>query len=93
MAESIVSLAIERMADLLIHEAVLLHGVTQEVENLKAELIPMQCFLKDADRKTDKDERLRYRVAEIRDLAYDAEDVIDSYFLKVAHQGGFHGII
>ncbi|XVE99644.1 hypothetical protein REPUB_Repub03eG0217700 [Reevesia pubescens] len=93
MAESIVSLAVERIADLLIHEAVFLHGVTQEVENLKAELIRMQCFFEDADRKTDKDKRLRHRVAEIRDLAYDAEDVIDSYILKVAHQGGFHGII
>ncbi|XVE99715.1 hypothetical protein REPUB_Repub03eG0224700 [Reevesia pubescens] len=95
MAESIVSLAVERIADLLIHEAFFLHGVTQAVENLKAELIRMQCFLKDADRSTDKDERLRHRVAEIRDLAYDAEDVIDFYILKVAlaHQGGFHGII
>ncbi|XVE99635.1 hypothetical protein REPUB_Repub03eG0216800 [Reevesia pubescens] len=93
MAESIVSLAVERIADLLIHEAVFLHGVTQEVENLKAELIRMQCFFEDADRKTDKDKRLLHRVAEIRDLAYDAEDVIDSYILKVAHQGGFHGII
>ncbi|XVE99639.1 hypothetical protein REPUB_Repub03eG0217200 [Reevesia pubescens] len=95
MAESIVSLSVERITDLLIHEAVFLHGVTQEVENLKAEFIRMQCFLKDADRNTDKDERLRHRVAEIRDLAYDAEEVIDSYILKVAlpPQGGFHGII
>ncbi|XVF78431.1 hypothetical protein PTKIN_Ptkin14bG0132200 [Pterospermum kingtungense] len=53
----------------------------------------MQCFLKDADRKQDQDHRLRNRVAEIRDLAYDAEDAIDAFILKAAHQGGFHGVI
>ncbi|KAE8671945.1 Disease resistance protein RPP8 [Hibiscus syriacus] len=47
----------------------------------------MQCFLKDADRKPEQDERFRNRVSEIRGLAYDAEDVIDSFILKAAHQG------
>ncbi|XWS07714.1 hypothetical protein CRYUN_Cryun41cG0013800 [Craigia yunnanensis] len=93
MAEAFVSLAIERISDLLIHEAVFLGGVREEVERLRAELKRMQCFLKDADRKQEQDERLGNRVAEIRDLAYDTEDVIEAFILKVAHQGGFHGII
>ncbi|PPD72847.1 hypothetical protein GOBAR_DD30249 [Gossypium barbadense] len=53
----------------------------------------MQCFLKDADRKLEQDARFQNRVSEIRDLAYDAEDVIDSFNLKAAHQRGFHRII
>ncbi|EOY17925.1 PREDICTED: putative disease resistance protein At1g50180 [Theobroma cacao] len=93
MAEAIVFLAIERIADLLIHEALFLNDVRQEVESLKAELERMKSFLKDVDRKQEQDERLRTRVREIRDLAYDAEDVIDSYILEVAHRGGFHEII
>ncbi|XWS07713.1 hypothetical protein CRYUN_Cryun41cG0013600 [Craigia yunnanensis] len=93
MAVTIVSLAIKRISDLLIHEAVYLSGVREEVERLRAELERMQCFLEDADHKQEQDKRLRNRVAEIRDLAYDAEDVIDTFILKVAHQGGFHGII
>ncbi|XVF83742.1 hypothetical protein PTKIN_Ptkin16aG0516700 [Pterospermum kingtungense] len=94
MEEAIVSFAIERISGLLIHEAVFLSGVRDEVERLQAELKRMQSFLKDADRKQEQDERLRNRVAEIRDLAYDAEDVIDSFILdQVAHQGGFQGII
>ncbi|XWS07756.1 hypothetical protein CRYUN_Cryun41cG0018000 [Craigia yunnanensis] len=93
MEEAIVSFAIERISDLLIHEAVFLSGVRVEVERIKAELKRMQCFLKDADCKQEQDERLRNRVAEIRDLAYDSEDVIDAFILKVAHQGGLHGII
>ncbi|XVF83745.1 hypothetical protein PTKIN_Ptkin16aG0517000 [Pterospermum kingtungense] len=93
MEEAIVSFAIERISDLLINEAVFLSGVREEVEHLRLELKRMQSFLKDADRKQEKDERLSNRVGEIRDLAYDAEDVIDSFILKVAHQGGFQGII
>ncbi|EOY17928.1 Disease resistance protein RPP8 isoform 2 [Theobroma cacao] len=93
MAEAIVSVATERIADLLIHEALFLNDVGQEVESLKAELERMKSFLKDVDRKQEQDERLRNRVREIRDLAYDAEDVIDSYILKVAHRRGFHGFI
>ncbi|WRX12401.1 NB-ARC - like 10, partial [Theobroma cacao] len=82
MAQSIVSLTIERIADLLIHEALFLNDVKEEVESLKGELERMKSFLKDVDRKQEQDERLRARVREIRDLAYDAEDVIDSYILK-----------
>ncbi|WRX12402.1 NB-ARC - like 10 [Theobroma cacao] len=62
MAEAIVFLAIERIADLLIHEALFLNDVRQEVESLKAELERMKSFLKDVDRKQEQDERLRTRV-------------------------------
>ncbi|XVF23975.1 hypothetical protein REPUB_Repub13aG0086300 [Reevesia pubescens] len=93
MAESIISLAIERITDLLIYEASFLNDVKEEVESLKAELERMKSFLKDVDRKQEHDERLRTPVREIRSLAYYAEDVIDSHILKVAHQGGFQGII
>ncbi|PPD86554.1 hypothetical protein GOBAR_DD16508 [Gossypium barbadense] len=93
MAGAIVSLAVERISDLLIHEAVFLKDVKDQVESLKAELKRMECFLKDADRNPDQDERFCNRVSEIRDLAYDAEDVIESFILECAHQGGFQGII
>ncbi|XVF83772.1 hypothetical protein PTKIN_Ptkin16aG0519500 [Pterospermum kingtungense] len=93
MAEAIVSLAIERISNLLIHHAVLLSRASDEVERLQAELKRMQWFLKDADHKQDQDARLRNRVAEIRDIAYDADDVIDAFILKAAHQGGFQRII
>ena len=87
------SLAIERISDLLIHEAVYLGGVGEEVERLRAELDRMNSVLKDADYKQEQSELLRTLVRQIRDLAYEAEDVIDSFILEVAHQGGFLGII
>ncbi|TYH51798.1 hypothetical protein ES332_D10G303700v1 [Gossypium tomentosum] len=93
MEEAIVSLAVERISDLLIHEAVFLKDVKDQVESLRAELKRMQCFLKDADRNLEQDARFQNRVSEIRNLAYEAEDVIDSFILKAAYQRGFHGIV
>ncbi|WRX11925.1 NB-ARC - like 10 [Theobroma cacao] len=75
MEQAIVSLAIERISDLLIHEAVFLLGVREEVEDLKAELERMKSSLKDADnKKQDQNELTRTLVRQIRDLAYEAED-------------------
>ncbi|WRX12697.1 NB-ARC - like 10 [Theobroma cacao] len=62
MAEAIVSLAIERITDLLIYEAFCLNDVREEVESIKAELERMKSFLKDVDHKQEQDERLRTRV-------------------------------
>ncbi|XVF83771.1 hypothetical protein PTKIN_Ptkin16aG0519400 [Pterospermum kingtungense] len=88
MADGIVSSAIERISDLLIHEAVFLGGVRDEVERLRAELERMNSVLKDADNKQDQTQLGRTLVRQIRDLAYEAEDVIDSFILhQVAHQG------
>ena len=84
MAEAIVSLAIERITDLLIQEADFLSGVRGEIVRLQKELERMQCFLKDADRMQDQDERVRNWVAQVRGAAYDAEDVIDTFILKAA---------
>ncbi|TYI08060.1 hypothetical protein ES332_A10G270900v1 [Gossypium tomentosum] len=93
MAEAIVSLSVERISDLLIHEAVFLKDVKDQVESLKDELKRMKCFLEDIDRIPEQDKRLHNRVSEIQNLAYDAEDVIDSFILKAAHQRGFHAIV
>ncbi|GMY05641.1 putative disease resistance protein At1g50180 [Fagus crenata] len=48
----------------------------------------MQCLLKDADARQDESELVRQWVAEIRELAYDADDIIGTYALKVASRRG-----
>ncbi|KAL4322709.1 hypothetical protein AHAS_Ahas14G0237600 [Arachis hypogaea] len=83
MVEAVVSFAIERLNDLLVEEANLLRGVKSNVEKLQTELRRMQCFLKDAERRQDQDERIQDRILEIRRLAYDAEDVIENYAINV----------
>ncbi|THG07859.1 hypothetical protein TEA_007757 [Camellia sinensis var. sinensis] len=52
---------------------------------MQTELKRMQCFLKDATaRQEGGDEIVHNWVVEIREAAYDAEDVVDTYIIKVA---------
>ncbi|GMN52866.1 hypothetical protein TIFTF001_021996 [Ficus carica] len=83
LAEAVVSQAVQRIADLLFHEAASLSSVRGDVEKLQKELTWMQCFLRDADRKQDQDDRVRKWVAEVRDVAHDVEDAIETYVYKV----------
>ncbi|KAJ9175783.1 hypothetical protein P3X46_014299 [Hevea brasiliensis] len=88
MAEDVVFMAVERIASLVIQEAVFLRGVRDEIQRLQAELGLMKAFLKDADRRQHQDNRVREWVAGIRDIAYEAEDVIDTFLLEVASDTG-----
>ena len=95
MAEAVVSFAVERLGDLLIEEATFLHGVTDKVAEIQDELRRMKCFLKDADARQGEGETVRNWVAEIRENAFDAEDTIDTFVVKVAlrRRRGFQNIL
>ncbi|MFQ6665945.1 hypothetical protein Gotur_032484, partial [Gossypium turneri] len=80
---SAVSYALETI-DKLTQEVTSLWGVDEQVEGLASELRWMQSFLKVADARKVDHEVIRTTVVEIRELAYDAEDVIETFSLKVA---------
>ncbi|KAJ1700010.1 hypothetical protein LUZ63_008522 [Rhynchospora breviuscula] len=61
-----------------------LYGVRDQIELVKLQLHQMQCFLKDADSKQKKDERVKGWVQNIRDVAYETEDAIDTYLCEIA---------
>jgi disease resistance protein RPM1 len=83
MAEAAVSFVIQRLADSL--DKLEFHtDVRREVERLQDELRRMRCFLRDADAKQDVDERVCNWVSDIRNVAYDAEDLIDTFTLKIS---------
>ncbi|XP_034704288.1 putative disease resistance protein At1g50180 [Vitis riparia] len=84
MAEAIVSFAVERLGDLLIQQASFLQGVSDKVTEIQAELRTMKCFLRDADARQYESEVIRNWVAEIREAAYDTEDIIETYASKAA---------
>lgn len=84
MAEAVVSCVVARLGDFIIQEGKFLHGVSDQVELARTELLFMKGFLKDADARQRDDERVRICVAQIRDAAYDLEDVIEVYAFKVA---------
>ncbi|KAI5348172.1 hypothetical protein L3X38_001059 [Prunus dulcis] len=83
MAEAVVSFVLESVRDFTIQEAKFLSGVSRQVEAAQTELEFMQGFLKDADARQGQDIGVRICVAKIRDAAYDLEDIIETYGLKV----------
>ncbi|KAI3856799.1 hypothetical protein MKW92_044762 [Papaver armeniacum] len=92
MVEAVVSFAVERLGDALIGETLFLLNVRNQVEELRDELRRMRCFLKDADAKQQGDERVRNWIEDIRNVAYDAEDVVDTISLKIDVAPKFGGI-
>ncbi|CAL5339708.1 unnamed protein product [Camellia sinensis] len=83
MVDAIVSSVAQRLGNLLTEQVNFLRGVRDEVNSLKNKLEYMLCFLKDAEEKQDQDSRIRKWVSDIRDAAYEAEDIIDKFILKV----------
>ncbi|KAH7840345.1 hypothetical protein Vadar_015773 [Vaccinium darrowii] len=83
MVDAVVSFVVERLGSFLIEQVVLLHGVKDDVIWLKRQLQYMLGFLKDAEERQDVDHRMREWVSDIRDVAYEAEDIIDNFILKV----------
>ncbi|KAG5016707.1 hypothetical protein JHK85_022843 [Glycine max] len=84
MVEAVVSFAVERLHNLPTEEARLLTGVSDKAKSMQNELKRMQCFLRDAERKKDKNDTIKNYISEVGKLAYDAEDVIEIYAIKVA---------
>lgn len=85
MAESAVSAAVGSISNLAAQETSLLCGVMDEVGFLKAELERLHGFLEDAKHKRRSgDASAAVLVGQIRDAAYDAENVIEAseYMVK-----------
>ncbi|CAL5400711.1 unnamed protein product [Camellia sinensis] len=87
MVDAVVSSVVRRLGGLLIDQVIFLQGVRDEVNYLRTKLEYMLCFLKDAEEKQDQDSRIRKWVSDIRDAAYEAEDIIDKFILKVEEGG------
>ncbi|KAH7841254.1 hypothetical protein Vadar_027648 [Vaccinium darrowii] len=83
MVDAVVSFVVERLGSLLIEQVVFLHGVKDDVMWLKGKLQYTLGFLKDIEEKQDVDHRMHKWVSDIRDVAYEAEDIIDNFILKV----------
>ncbi|RWR84351.1 putative disease resistance protein isoform X1 [Cinnamomum micranthum f. kanehirae] len=88
-SEAVVPFVVQKLGDLLIQEAQLLHGVHDQFEWIQTELKRMRCFLKDADSRQQEDEVVKNWVAEIINASYDAEDVIDIFIYNQKRRRGF----
>nr|XP_027118185.1 putative disease resistance protein At1g50180 [Coffea arabica] len=91
MGSEAVSFALGTVKDLLAEEARFLSGVADQVKEVEVELIRMQCFLKDADKKQLNDSTVRNYVREIRRLAYRTEDVLEKFAVEIESRRRGHG--
>ncbi|KAK9011050.1 hypothetical protein V6N11_043907 [Hibiscus sabdariffa] len=89
MAEFAVSLVVEKLTNLLSQQAAYLDGVSQKIVHLRNELRWMRSFLKDADMKQEENDLTQQWVSDIRDVAYETEEVIETYVSRAAAQGAF----
>ncbi|KAK8503600.1 hypothetical protein V6N13_009796 [Hibiscus sabdariffa] len=83
MAWSAVASAVTTIGKLLTEEAIYLWGVEEQVDRLLPDLKWMQNFLTDAEAGQASDGTFHLQASEIRDLAYDAEDVVETFALKI----------
>ncbi|KAK4347381.1 hypothetical protein RND71_033720 [Anisodus tanguticus] len=106
MAEAAIIYFLRRLGYQLIQEGNVLSGVQDEIEWIKKEFQAMVAFLRDADKRQQRDETVAGWVKEVRILAFDAEDVIDEFliqmdttrwnslyffkYLKIRYQIGYH---
>ncbi|KAG7533416.1 P-loop containing nucleoside triphosphate hydrolase [Arabidopsis thaliana x Arabidopsis arenosa] len=82
MAEGFVSFGVQKLWDLLSRESERLQGIDDQVDGLKRQLRRLQSLLKDADAKKHGSERVRNFLEDVKDIVYDADDIIESFLLK-----------
>ncbi|KAK3001085.1 hypothetical protein RJ639_021458 [Escallonia herrerae] len=79
MVDAFVSLVVQQLGEFAIQKVVFLQGVRKNVEWLRYELGYMQSFIKDAEQKQVRDERVQQWVNDIIYIADEAVDIIDKF--------------
>ncbi|XP_042519607.1 putative disease resistance protein At1g50180 [Macadamia integrifolia] len=86
MAERAVAFLISKLGSLALEEAKFLGGVETQIVSLHDELEWINSFLRDADQKRRRYRRVDVWVSQVRNLAYDAEDIIDMFEFEILQQ-------
>ena len=85
MAETI-TFFVDKLSNLAVQEASLFGGVEGQISLLRNELEWISLFLEEASATSNDGRRLKLWMNQIRDAAYDAEDVIDEFIVRLEHQ-------
>ncbi|ERN19127.1 hypothetical protein AMTR_s00061p00152710 [Amborella trichopoda] len=89
MADGAVTFFLEKLNELLTHEVHLLYGVRRDIVWLRDELGTMRAFLADADKRKSSDSLVKVWVEQVREVVYDAEDILDEFMIRMEGQRGF----
>ncbi|PRQ19012.1 putative P-loop containing nucleoside triphosphate hydrolase, leucine-rich repeat domain, L [Rosa chinensis] len=92
MAESSVIYLLEKLADIFENDdhllGVLFRGVREEGVYLRGEFERMRAFLRTADALQETDQEVEVWVKQVRDVAHEAEDILDEFTLLHKHDHG-----
>ncbi|KAK6781668.1 hypothetical protein RDI58_019464 [Solanum bulbocastanum] len=93
MAESAVKILILSMEFVLDNPGYVIGGVRQEISKVKLELESIGSFIKDAEKCKNLNEGVCVWVVQVRDVAFEAEDIIDEFLYRVdsMKKSGFRG--
>ncbi|XP_027182104.1 disease resistance protein RPM1-like [Coffea eugenioides] len=96
MAETVVSFVLDQLSTFLREEGRLLGALRQEVQFIRDELGHMTAFLREAEAKEeDAQPRLQEWIKQVREAAYDTEDILDDFVARFARHlpTGFYGSV
>ncbi|WZZ37023.1 hypothetical protein YC2023_020424 [Brassica napus] len=82
LAVALLPFAVERLWNLLVRETGRFQGVEEQFKGLKNDVDTLRCFLKDAEAKKHSSEMVRKVIKDIKEIVFDAEDIIETFLLK-----------
>ncbi|XP_023644099.1 putative disease resistance protein At1g59780 isoform X2 [Capsella rubella] len=82
MANAIVSFGVTKLWDLVSQQSARLSGVKEQVTELETELKKLSSFLSDVEERKQTTSFARNCVDDVKEIIYDAEDIIETYLLK-----------
>ncbi|KAA8528029.1 hypothetical protein F0562_035102 [Nyssa sinensis] len=86
MATPAVGLLIGKIVSVLENEASLIGGVHDELSDFKRELVSIRSFLEDADGKRALTKGEKSWVEDVREMAYNVEDIIDEFMYRMSRE-------
>lgn len=92
MVDAITEFVVGKIGNYVVEEVSMLMRVKDELEDLKTELRCIQGYLKDVEAREREDKVSKEWTKLVLDIAYDVEDVLDSYEVKVLERSKREGL-
>uniref|UniRef100_A0A804LB50 Uncharacterized protein n=1 Tax=Musa acuminata subsp. malaccensis TaxID=214687 RepID=A0A804LB50_MUSAM len=92
VASSIVRFVSDKLGAKVLKELGLLKGVGEELKRLESTLAAIQDVLEDAEARQVKEKSLRVWLRELKDVAYDLDDLLDETAVKALTKGKVRGL-
>ncbi|KAL2245331.1 UNVERIFIED_CONTAM: Disease resistance protein RPM1 [Sesamum indicum] len=93
MAEIAVCFLVDQLSAWISKEQQLLGSLRENAESIRDEMGHIRAFLRVADQKQEVDPQLEEWIKQVRDVAYDAEDVMDKFMLWLAGRRRTDGVL